>query len=134
MNKKEKNKFFLLIGLNKIKFIALNLDNKILLDKEILINDLSFKENLNTLENFLEKNFFDLEKKLNDYINEINLIINYDDFLTVNVSTIKKFNNYTEQSNNITNFLVNIRDNVAKYIEGYDLLHMVINRFIIEIS
>ena len=132
MNSNKGNKFFLLVGFKKIKFAALNVNNKILLDKELLINDLSLSENFKTLENFLEKNFFDLEKKLNDYINEINLIINYDDFLTVDVSTIKNFNSYIGQPDSITNFLLNIKDNVIKDMEEYDLIHMIINKFIID--
>ena len=44
----KKDKYFLLIGLKQIKFIVLNEDNKILLDKEVSINDSSIQENLKT--------------------------------------------------------------------------------------
>ena len=131
MGNSEKAKFFLLVGLNKIKFTALNENNKILLYKEFLSNDSSLDENLKTLQNFLEKNLFDLEKKLDNYINEIDLIINYDNFLIIDISTIHNFSNYADQLDNITNFLVNIKDNVIKDIDGFDLTHMMINKFII---
>ena len=67
MDESKKNKFFLLVSFHKIKFTALNENNEILLDKEIISNDSSYKENLITLQNFLDKYFFDLEKKLNKY-------------------------------------------------------------------
>jgi len=127
----KKNKFFLLIGLNQINFTALNENKKILLEKKILVNDLTLDQNFETLEEFLSKNIFDLEKELNDYIKEIDLIINYDDFLTVDVSTIHSLNSNTNKSINISNPLVNIKDNVINNIHGYDLTHMMINKFII---
>ena len=132
MDDLKKNKFFLLIGLTQIKFNALNENKKILLEKKILINDLTLNQNFKTLEGFLHKNIFDLESKLNDHIKEIDLIINYDDFLTVDVSTIDFINNNTDESKKISNFLLNIKDNVISNIHGYDLTHMLINKFIID--
>ncbi len=128
----KKDKYFLLIGLKQIKFIVLNEDNKILLDKEVSINDSSIQENLKTLEKFLDKNVFDLEKKLNSYIKEINLIINYEDLFTLNLSSIDNFNNYIKDSNKVSNFLLTIKNNVTQNMHGYDLIHMMINQFIID--
>jgi|TARA_Y100000389_G_scaffold8390_1_gene7953 hypothetical protein len=132
MNDEQKKKFFLIIGLKKIKFTALNENNKILLEKQVFINDFSLNENFETLNKFLSQNIFDLEKKLNDYIKEIDLLINYDDFITVDVSTIHNFNNSSNHSDNISNFLINIKDSVIKDMNSYDLIHMIINKFIID--
>ena len=128
----KKNRFFLIIGLKKIKFTALKENNKILLEKQVFMNDLSLNENFETLHKFLGQNIFDLEKKLNNHIKEIDLLINYDDFITVDVSTIHNFNNNPNHSDNISNFLINIKDNVIKNMQGYDLIHMIINKFIID--
>ena len=128
----KKNKFFLLIGLTQIKFTALNANKNILLEKKILINDLTLSHNLKTLEEFLSKNIFDLERKLNDHIKEIDLIINYDDFLIVDVSTVNFLNISIDETKKISNFLLNIKDNVISNIHGYDLTHMLINKFIID--
>ena len=127
----KKNKFFLLIGLKQIRFSAFNEINEILIDKKFLTNDYTLQENFLSLENFLDQNILNLEKTLNCYINEIDLIIDYDDFLTVDVSTIHKYNNNFGQSNNDPNFLVNIKDNVIKDKTNYDLTHMLINKYII---
>ena len=132
MNNLIKNKFFLSIGLNQINFTALNENKKILLEKKLLTNDLTLDQNFENLEKFLHKNIFDLEKKLNNYIKEVDLIINYDDFLSIDVSTIDNLNNSINQSINISNLLVNIKDNVINNMQGYDLVHMVINKFIID--
>ena len=131
MDDSKKNKFFLLVGFHEIRFTALNENNEILLDKELISNDTSYEQNLKTLQNFLDKYFFDLEKKLNNYINEVYLILNYKDFLTVDVSTIHGLNNFNDQSDNMSNFLINIKNDVFKDIDGFDLAHMIINKFII---
>ena len=81
---------------------------------------------------FLDQNIFDIEEEINCHIKEINLIINYDDFLTINVSTVHDFNNYIDRPDNISNFLVNIKNNVINDAQGYDLTHMIINKFIID--
>ena len=121
-----------MIGLNQINFTVLNENKKIILEKKVLTNDLSLNQNFENLENFLHQNIFDLEKKLNNYIKEIDLIIDYNDFISVDISTIDNFNNNIDQSINISNSLMNIKDNVISNIHGYDLTHMLINKFIID--
>ena len=123
MNNIKKDKFFLLIGFKNIKLIVLNESNKILLNKEILINDSSLEENFKTLEKFLDKNILDLEKKLNNYIKKINLIINYDDFFAVDLSSTQNLSNYSEGSEKVSNSLLNIKDNIIENMPGYDLIH-----------
>ena len=122
----------MLIELKKIKFTALNENNQIFLDKEFLANDFTLEENFQTVKNFLDQNVLYLEKKLNHHIKEINLIINYDNFLIVDVSSINHYNNDANQFDNSSNYLINIKDNVIKNLNGYDLIHMIINKFIID--
>ena len=126
------NKFFLLIGLKQITFAVLSDSNKILLTKEFLLNSSSLEENFEALKNFLDQNIFDIEKKINYHVKEINLIINYDDFLTIDVSTLDDFNNYIDHSDKLSNFLVNIKNSVIDDTQGYNLIHMIINKFIID--
>ena len=57
----EKNKYFLLIRLKKIIFMALDQNNKILFQKEQLTNENVLK-NFNILEKFLDHNVINLEK------------------------------------------------------------------------
>ena len=132
MDNIKKNKFFILIGLKQIKFTVLNENNQIFLNKEFLANDSNLEKNFVTLKKFLDHNIINLEKKLNLHIKEVDLIIDYDDFLEVKVSIIHNFNNYADQFNSDSNLLINIKDNVIKSVGGYDLTHMIINKFIID--
>ena len=132
MNDLKKNKFFLLIGLKQITFAALNEFNKIILIKELLADSLSLEENFKVLQNFLDQNIFNIEKEINNHIKEIDLIINYEDFFTIDVSTVNDSNNYIEHPEKFSNFLVNIKNNVIKDTLGFDLIHMIISKFIID--
>ena len=71
MDSSKKKKFFLLISLDQINFVVLSEDRKILLEKKSLVNDFTVNQNFKTLEEFLHQNIFDLEKKINNYIKEI---------------------------------------------------------------
>ena len=126
------DKYFLLIGFDKIKFVALNQKNEISINKEFLINDSSLDDNLKSLENFLDQNIIKIEDELNNHIKDIYLIINYNDFLTIDMSSISNFKNYVAQPANTSNFLNNIKNNLMKNMDGYDLIHVIINKFIID--
>ena len=128
----KENQFFLLIGLKKIIFAVLNKNNQILLNKKILLNDIDLNENLISLKKFLDQNIIDLEKKLNSYIEEINLIIDYDDFISIDVSTINNFNNKYKQLDNTSTYLLNIKNEVFKSTADYYLAHMLITKFIVD--
>ena len=121
-----------MIGFNKIEFVALNKKNVILLSKKILVNDFSLGESFETLVNFLDQNIIEIEKQLKDYINDIYLIVNYNNFITVDMSPTYNFKNYVNQPDNISNSLVNIKNNLIKDMTNYDLTHMMINKFIVD--
>tara|TARA_Y100000996_G_scaffold407493_2_gene385155 strand:+ start:852 stop:1553 length:702 start_codon:yes stop_codon:yes gene_type:complete len=128
----KKSQFFILIGLKKIIFTALNKDNQILLNKNLPLNDKDLNENLGSLKKFLDQNIIDSEKRLNTYIEEINLIIDYHDFVSIDVSTIYNFSNKSKQSDNTSSYLLNIKNEVLKSMANYDLVHMLITKFIVD--
>lgn len=132
MDSTKKNKYFLLIGLKKIKFVALNQKKEILINKETLIDDSSLDESFKSLENFLDKNIITIEDKLKNYVKDIYLIIDYNNFLTINMSSTVNFKNYIDQPRHTSNFLNNIKNNLIKNMDAYDLIHMIINKFIID--
>ena len=128
----KKSQFFILVGLKKIILTALNKDNQILLNKKLSLNDKDLNENLGSLKKFLDQNINDTEKRLNTYIEEINLIIDYHDFISIDVSTIYNFSNKSKQSDNTSSYLLNIKNEVLKSTVNYDLVHMLITKFIVD--
>ena len=69
------NKYYLFCGLKKIIFTVLNKKNEILFNKEIIFNHQELNENFEKLQNFLDHNIIEIEKKLKSYVKEINLIV-----------------------------------------------------------
>tara|TARA_Y100000591_G_scaffold319636_1_gene331920 strand:- start:429 stop:1127 length:699 start_codon:yes stop_codon:yes gene_type:complete len=127
-----KFKFFIFIGFKKIKFSVLDSKNDIFFSKEILIDSQTINENLNSLNKFLNTNIISFEKKLNIYIKDIFLIIDYNDFITLELSTFNNINNNENSIFGNTNYLMNIKNNVEKHMQDYDLIHMIINKYIVE--
>ena len=123
-------KFFILIGFKKISFVALNSKSEFSFKKEILLNDNSIQENLNSLEIFLEKNIFEIERNLNLHVKEIFLIIDYDNFLKVDLSSIYNFKNFFRKPYEISNSLIDISNNFKKTAEDFEIIHTIINKFI----
>ena len=111
---------------------VLDENNEIFFNKELLIDNIDLDENFKTLEKFLDNNIFELEKKFDYYIEDINLIVDYKEFITIDVSTIYNFNNLDNQIDNSLSNLANIKNNVLKNMNNYDLIHMFINKFIID--
>ena len=130
MDNKEKNKYFLLIRLNKIKFATLNHKSEIIFSKEIITNKSKNKEIFESLEKFLDQNIIDFEKKLKTHIKDIILIIEDNNFLTIDVSSIKNFKNYLNQNDDISNLLVELKNDFKKNMVNYEIIHLMINKYI----
>ena len=126
------HKYFLLITFKKISLVALDSKNQIFFTKEILIEDLSVQENFNSLEKFLNQNIFDIEKSLGKYVEDIFLIIDYHEFISVNLSFKYNYKGLKFSSIDITNSLIDIKNQFKKTIKDYQIIHMLINKFIID--
>ena len=132
MDNKKKNKFFIFISYRKIALAALNDDNKILFEKNLFADDKIYFKGFENLKRFLDQNIILFEKKLDQYIEDINLLIDHDDFITLDISTIYNFEAKYIQFNQTSNYLVSINDYVIKNIDNHNLIHMIINKFIID--
>lgn len=132
MDNLKKIKFFLLIRSQQLVLSALKENNEILFNRKLLLDNLDLEESFGELEKFLEDNIFELEKKFDYYIKDINLVIDSKEFITIDVSTIYNFSNLENKIDGSLSNLTNIRDNVLKNMNDYNLIHMIINKFIID--
>ncbi len=127
-----KKKFFFIIH---SKYYALNIihdDNKILYEKKFFHDGLDSENNLINLKKFLDNNIFNIEKKFNLYVKDIYLIIDDKDLINIDVSIIKDFEYLSSNFKYIQSDLQNIKDSVLKSNYGFELVHMVISKFIID--
>ena len=88
--------------------------------------------NHESLNNFLEKNIFDVEKGLKNFVENIYLIIESDKFLTIKIS-IKK-NNYGDEitRDKLVHLLNEARIVCKKTIGDSRITHMVIDNYLID--
>ena len=88
--------------------------------------------NHESLNNFLEKNIFDVEKGLKDFVENIYLIIESDKFLTIKIS-IKK-NNYGDEitRDKLVHLLNEAKIVCKKTIGDSRITHMVIDNYLID--
>lgn len=127
-----KKKFFFIIH---SKYYALNIihdDNKILYEKKFFHDGLDSENNLINLKKFLDNNIFNIEKKFSLYVRDIYLIIDDKDLINIDVSIIKDFEYLSSNFKYIQSDLQNIKDSVLKSNYGFELVHMVISKFIID--
>ena len=125
-----KKKIFLLIKQNYFALIVINEDSKILFNED-LIHDNPDKRSI-SLNDFLDDKIFKVEKDLNFYIKDIHLIIEDKNFINFNLSLIKDFKNNFDKTNDVLNEISNIKETILKTNSDFHLIHMMINRFIID--
>ena len=105
--------------------------------KKLFYNEIHNSRNFSqlnheSLNNFLEKNIFDVEKGLKDFVENIYLIIESDKFLTIKIS-IKK-NNYGDEitRDKLVHLLNEAKIVCKKTIGDSRITHMVIDNYLVD--
>ena len=122
----EENDFetFLLISKSKYQIFVYDKNNlKNLYNKETKIIDTIELENLS---NFLDENIYKIEKKINNFIKNIILIIEDEKVLDVAISLKKKnYEKYLDQKH-LENSLVEVKDVFRENYQDQIIMHMII--------
>ncbi len=129
LNDKE---YFLFIEPNKIKFEALDSSSRVFLTKNNFIENFRDNKDYNQLERFLDSNIFEIEKNLNSYIKNITLVIEHENFLFVNTSMKYHFDGSEFNLNKLNNSLIELKSHFKNTIGNYEIIHMIINKFIVD--
>ncbi len=132
MSKIKEYNFFLIFGSNSIKFEALNSKNEIIFTKNDLIFDSKNDDFYRIVENFFKKNIFEIEKNLNNYVKNIYLVVDYDNFLSVNLSMKYNFNRMKFDQNRLNSSLIELKNQFQNSIGDFQIVHMIINKFLID--
>ena len=132
MIKSKDYKFFLFTGPTNIKFEAIDVNNEVYFSKKNLIDNSSSIENLDILEKFLKNHIFDIEKNLNNYVKDINLVVDHNDFLFVNLSMKYNFDGIKFNLNRLNSLLVELKSQFKNTIGNFEVIHMVITKFIVD--
>ena len=132
MKNKLENKVFLFLGINKFTLVALNSTDELVYKEEILTNNKSNQIDLNFLDNFLNENIFKIEKRLDEFIKSIFLIIDHQNIFSIYLSIKNKFDNIKINSDSMHKLLLEAKSCCNKTLEDLDILHMKIDKFYID--
>ena len=126
------NKIFLFLGIDKFTIVALNSIDEEVYKEEILKDNKNNQIDLNFLDNFLNENIFKIEKKLNEFVKNIFLIIDHQNIFSIHLSIKNKFDNININSDSIHKLLLEAKSCCKKTLEDFDILHMKIDQFYID--
>ena len=126
------NKIFLFLGINKFTIVAINSTNEFVYKGEKLTNNQNNQIELDFLDNFLNENIFKIEKKLNEFVKNIFLIIDHQNIFPIRLSIKNKFDNIIINSNSIHKLILEAKSCCNKTLEDLDILHMKIDKFYID--
>ena len=115
---------FLFISKNKYQIFVYDKNNlKDIYNEELKIND---EIELNNLSKFLNENIYKIEKIINNFIKNIDLIIEDDKVLEVSLSIKKKnYEKYIDQKN-LEKSLVEVKDVFRENYKDQIIMHMLI--------
>jgi len=126
------NKIFLFLGIDKFTIVALNSIDEEVYKEEILKDNKSNQIDLNFLDNFLNENIFKIEKKLNEFVKNIFLIIDHQNIFSIHLSIKNKFDNININFDSMHKLLLEAKSCCKKTLEDLDILHMKIDQFNID--
>ncbi len=132
MKNNSKNKTFLFVNSKKIIITVLDSENQNIYKKESLVKDSMTKINFEFLNEFLNQNIFKIEKILNEFVNNIFLIIDHSDLFSVGLSIKEKTDNISLNTNSISSLLAEARNQCKQTLTDTDVIHMKIDEFCID--
>lgn len=115
----------------KIKILRKQ-DFKDLYFNETYIDINSNNSNFELVDLFLEKNIFQIEKKTNKFIENINLIIDSGEFFTVNISIKKDNHGEILKKLDLSHLLNKAKHECKKTIDFRRITHMLIDNYYID--
>lgn len=86
----------------------------------------------NDLDLFLNKNIFKIEKKLKKFITKIHIILDSNDFFSVEISIKKSVVDKSFTLKNLKTFLIEAKESCEKTINAKKIAHMLISNYQID--
>ena len=124
---------FLLVSYKKFSILVIKTSNlQKIYQEEVQFSNDSNQINLDELNFFLDNNIFKIEKILKNFVKNIYLIINFNNFFPVKIS-LKKNNFGNKLSlNNLSNTLNEAKDLCSKTLGKKKIVHFIIENYVID--
>ena len=132
MKNNSDHKTFLSIDKNKLSIVVLNSDNNRIYKKESFLKNSVSDLNFEALDSFLNENIFQIEKILNEFVNNIFLIIDHSDLFTIRLSIKEKKDDILLSKNSINSLLIEAKNQCKQTLQDVDIIHMKIDEFYVD--
>ena len=132
MKNNSDHKTFLSIDKNKLSIVVLNSDNNRIYKKESFLKNSVSDLNFESLDSFLNENIFQIEKILNEFVNNIFLIIDHSDLFTIRLSIKEKKDDILLSTNSIKSLLIEAKNQCKQTLQDFDIIHMKIDEFYVD--
>ena len=124
MNNKNFQTFFD-CGFSKLRAGTFNIDN----NNEAFYHESEFFTDQLNLELKIQKLIISLEKDTNEYIDNINLMIDSPKMLSVGISLSKKLDGFKLKKSNIQFLVQEAKQQILKYYPSHNIAHIIINNY-----
>ena len=122
------------LSISPNKFVIYLFDKKNLVNlykEQVKIENNTDEIDFNQLILFLEKNIFKIEKLIGKFIKNISLILHHNKVLNLNFCLKKKNYNRVIDKKYLENILIEAKDLFKEAYQENQIMHMVINRYIV---
>ena len=124
---------YLYLGTKKFVICVIRVeDSKITYEKEMLLENNSNRLKPEELQKFLDNNILKVEKFLKQFVKDVIVIFDSNDFFPVLLSVKKNNNGNILTSQNLSYSLNEARDQCKKTIEQKKIIHMIIENYQID--
>ena len=130
--KNSSSKVYLFIKTNKIFIVVINDSNQTLYKNEAKVRNSKSTFNLNFLNEFIDTNIFKIEKVLNEFVKDINIIIDHNKIYSLKFSIKNKIDNIQLDYDYVNKLLLEAKSSCNETLENCYILHMIIDRFNID--
>ena len=120
---------YLLVGEEKLIIsVRSNLNQKIYYEELHINKNLNY-ENFEEIDHFLNQNIFKIEKKFENFVEKIIIILDLDIFFPIEISVKKNNHNDYINSNTLNHLLNEAKEYCKKTINQKKIVHMLINNY-----
>ena len=133
MNEKEFDVYFSLDEKKLNIGVFKKFDNSLFFFYEdiLKINSINEYINFEELEIPIEKSIRKVEKNINEFVNNIFLMIDTNETISIHISLMKKLDNKKIQKKDIQHLIYDAKQQINKSYPGKDIVHIIIHKYII---
>ena len=126
------NKIFVFLEFKNLKIIFTacnsNYENKY---SNSIALDFSSRESLENLSNIIRDNIIKIEKKIGEFVNEINIILDLNKSINIKLNIFKKKENFEVTHEDIKYLIQDARQQIIEQNKNLTILHIVLENFYI---